>query len=189
MRTKEEVRQELALVESKIRDLCFNSFQAENKKNEYWSLKDISEGLRDELRFFEFKIIATDEELDIYENPIERSNKKYHITLHGIPREIGLIEICYDTTVVRSRGHIGYEMDERYRGNSYMSKALELLVDEMLSRNLDNPTLAVYPSNIPSIRTVEKFGGEIIHEAQNRFDWNIYRVDLKSKKQIKILTK
>ena len=54
---------------------------------------------------------------------------------------------------------------------------------------VDAPTLAAFPSNIPSVRTIEKFGGETIYQAQNRFDWNIYQVDLKSKKENKILSK
>ena len=57
----------------------------------------------------------------------------------------------------------------------------------MLSKNLDNPTLAIYPHNIPSVRTAEKFGGVVIYQAQNKFDWNIYQVDLKSKRENKTL--
>lgn len=181
MRKKEDIEKDLAQVDLQIAKLCFNSFSSEDEKNKYWNLKDQANDLREELRFLGYRKIATDEEIDIYENPVERGVKKYHITLHNVPKEIGSIKISYGATAIHRFGHIGYEIDEKYRGHNYTLRALEMLKDEMIEKGLLFPTIAAFPNNLPSIRIIENFGGKLIHEAQNRFDWNIYQVRLKEK--------
>ena len=178
MRSKEEIQKELASVDLEIAKLCFKS----QRENDYDSLREKAKALREELRFLTFRKIATDYEIDVFEEPHQRGVKYYHITLHDIPKEIGYIKVSYGANCVQKFGNIGYELDERYRGHNYTIKALEMLVDEMLSRGLEKPTIAAKPSNIPSVRIIEKFGGRIIYGSQNQFDWNIYQVDLSKKK-------
>ena len=185
MRTKEELKKELRCIDLEIAELLCSS----DRENRYNELSRKSRALREEIRFMDYKLIATDYEIDIYEVPVERYVKYYWITPHNLFEEIGFVKICYGAAAKQRMGNIGYEIKEAYRGKGYAYRALEMLVDEMLSRNLDAPTLAAFPSNIPSVHTIEKFGGEKIYQAKNRFDWNIYQVDLKSKKENKILSK
>lgn len=185
MRSKEEIHKELLHVDGQIAEMCYGG----KRDKTYEELREKSKRLRDELRFLKYRKIATDYEIDVYDEPYENGVKHYRITLHDIPMEIGFIKICYGATCIPRFGHIGYEMDQKYRGHNYTFKALNLLVEEMHERGLDKPTLAVRPENLPSVRVVEKFGGETIYEARNRFDWNLYQVDLTKKLGQKILTK
>ena len=183
MRSKEEIKKELSHIDLMIAERCFANRTGEELDN----LRRKARCLREEMRFTDYNLVATDYEIDVYEDPVERNVKHYRITPHNIPFEIGFIKVSYGVAAKPRIGNIGYEISSEYRGHNYTSKALELLVDEMLSKNLDNPTLAIYPHNIPSVRTAEKFGGVVIYQAQNKFDWNIYQVDLKSKRENKTL--
>lgn len=185
MRTREEIQNDLNNVDRRIVEMCF----AGKIEDDYWLLKKQASALREELQFLAFRRIATDGEIDIYENPVERGVKQYHITLHDIPQEIGHIKISYGAHVIPRYGHIGYEIASKYRGHNYTSRALEMLVDEMIEKGLEEPTLAAFPHNLPSVHIIEKFGGNIIHEAKNKFDWNIYQVNLLEKRKSKALTK
>ena len=185
MKTKEELKKELRLVDLEIAELLCSS----DREKRYDGLSQRARALREEIRFMDYKLVASDYEIDIYEVPVERYVKYYWITPHNLFKEIGFVKITYGVAAKPRMGNIGYEIKEAYRGKDYAYRALEMLVDEMLSRNLDNPTLAALPSNIPSVRTIEKFGGEVIYQAKNRFDWNIYQVDLKAKRQNRVLTK
>lgn len=185
MRSRDEIKKELSQVDLQIAELCFSGRRDES----YPDLREKADSLREELKFVDFRIIATDYEIDVYDAPYERGVKHYHIAPHGIPREIGFIKISYGANCIPRFGNIGYEMDEKYRGNNYTLRALEMLVEEMMAHGLTRPTLAAKPDNLPSVRIIEKFGGETIHKAQNPFDWNIYQVDLEKKIGQKVMKK
>ena len=185
MRSKEEIEKELSAVDLGIAKLCFKS----QREADYDSLRQKARALREELRFSTFRKIATDYEIDVFEEPHQRGVKYYYIALHDVPKEIGYIKVSYGTNCVQKFGNIGYELDPKYRGNNYTIKALEMLVGEMLSMGLEKPTIAAKPSNIPSVRIIEKFGGEIIYQSKNQFDWNVYQVDLSPKKGQIVLKK
>lgn len=185
MRSRDEIKKELAQIDLQIAKSCFEGKRAEN----YPLLKEKADSLREELRFIDFKKVATDYEIDLYEAPYERGVKYYRITPHNVIKEIGFIKISYGAHCIPKYGHIGYEMDEKYRGNNYTIRALEMLVEEMMQRGLTKPTIAAKPSNIPSVRIIEKFGGIVIHQAINQFDWNIYQVDLEKKIGQKVIKK
>ena len=72
-------------------------------------------------------------------------------------------------------GNVGAELNKEYRGNRYSLQALELLKDIMIDKGLTKPIFTVRPNNIPSIKTIENFGGKLIEEEP---DLNIYEVDL-----------
>lgn len=185
MRSRDEIEKDLAQIDLQIAKACF-----EGKRDEiYPELKEKADSLREELKFVDFKKIATDYEIDLYEAPYERGVKYYRITPHDVVKEIGFIKISYGANCIPRYGNIGYEIDERYRGNNYTIRALEMLVEEMMLRGLTKPTLAAKQSNIPSVRIIEKFGGKVIHQAQNQFDWNIYQVDLENKIGQKVMKK
>ena len=185
MRSKEEIQKELSLVDLEIAKLCFKG----QNEIDYNILREKARSLREELRFSNFRKIATDYEIDIFEEPHQRGVKYYHITLHDIPLEIGYIKVSYGSNCIQKFGNIGYELDPKYRGHNYTIKALEMLVEEMLSRGLEKPTIAAKPTNIPSVKIIEKFGGEKIYESKNQFDWNVYQVDLSKKKGQIVLKK
>lgn len=62
-------------------------------------------------------------------------------------------------------GHIGYDIRPSFRNRGYASEMLALALEEARQRGLDWVLLTVAPSNRPSIRVIEKNGGELIGTA------------------------
>lgn len=133
------------------------------------------------------KVISTDE-LDIYVENKGFSHYIYHLTLHEDIKEIGHIRVTYKECDDKF-GNIGYEIKRQYQGCNFALKALELLEDEMIQRGLTKPIITAYPYNLPSIRTIEKFGGVLIREHDNLITYNKYQVDLLNKRQESIKQK
>ena len=133
------------------------------------------------------KVVSTDE-LDIYVENKGFSHYIYHLTLHEDIKEIGHIRVTYKECDDKY-GNIGYEIKRQYQGHGFALKALELLEEEMIKRGLTNPIITAYPHNLPSIRTIEKFGGVLISESHNLVNYNKYQVDLLKKKEEKIKQK
>ncbi len=63
-------------------------------------------------------------------------------------------------------GHIGYRVKEPFRGHHYAEKACRLLFQ--LAKKHDMPYLIITcnPDNLPSRRTCERLGGELIEIAE-----------------------
>ena len=55
-------------------------------------------------------------------------------------------------------GHIGYSVDESFRGNAYALKACGMLKDLAILHGLRKLIITVNPDNYPSRRTCEKLG-------------------------------
>ena len=51
----------------------------------------------------------------------------------------------------------------------------------MITKGLTNIIITAYPDNLPSIKTIESFGGLLIKEANDDQNWNTYEVDLLNK--------
>lgn len=86
----------------------------------------------------------------------ELDNEYYFIALHN-GQFIGCIE--YRGLHSSDFGDIGYKIDEEYRGNGYAFRALSLLGDILLENGLEETWIAALASNLPSTRTIEKYGG------------------------------
>ena len=127
------------------------------------------------------KVVSTDE-LDIYAENKGFSRYIYHLMLHGDTKEIGHIRVTYKECDDKY-GNIGYEIKKQYQGHGFALKALELLQDEMIQKGLTSPIITAYPHNLPSIRTIEKFGGVLVPESYNLVNYNKYQVDLLKKKE------
>jgi predicted acetyltransferase len=59
-------------------------------------------------------------------------------------------------------GHIGFEIDEKYRGHNYASKAVMLLKPFTKEILVENALITCDEDNSASRRTIEKCGGELI---------------------------
>lgn len=119
----------------------------------------------------------SDGELDLIINEHKGNGDRdvyYDIRLTDTSVYIGKIRVTY-ANPVKFFGDIGYKIKKEYRGNGYMLKALNVLKKPLCERGLTHPRLTVYPSNIPSVKTIEKFGGKKV-ETTGFYD--IYEVDL-----------
>lgn len=58
-------------------------------------------------------------------------------------------------------GHIGYRIDEPYRGHGYAASACQLIIPLMQELHLKTICITANPDNIPSRKTCEKIGCEL----------------------------
>jgi predicted acetyltransferase len=62
-------------------------------------------------------------------------------------------------------GHIGYDIRPSCRNRGYATRMLAMVLEEARRRDMDWVLLTVDPANTPSIRVIEKNGGEKIGTA------------------------
>lgn len=63
-------------------------------------------------------------------------------------------------------GHIGYAVNEEYRGRHYAAKACKLLFELAKKHGMDHLYITCDPDNIPSRRTCERLHGELLEIAE-----------------------
>lgn len=132
----------------------------------------------DELEMIK-KADYSDGELDLLINEHKGNGTNdvwYDIRLTNTPIYIGEIRVTY-CNPIKFFGDIGYELKKEYRGNGYMLKALNVLKEPLRERGLIHPRFTVYPSNIPSVKTIEHFGGK---KVDTTGFYDIYQVDIDS---------
>ena len=56
-------------------------------------------------------------------------------------------------------GHIGYRVEEQFRGNNYALKACRIMFKQARKHGMKQLLITCNPDNIPSRRTLEKLGG------------------------------
>lgn len=59
-------------------------------------------------------------------------------------------------------GHIGYGVDKKYRGNHYAARSVKLLFSFAKKHGLNPLWITCNPENIPSRKTCELAGGELV---------------------------
>lgn len=79
--------------------------------------------------------------------------------------DAGHVNVRYEDTehVLLASGHIGYAVDEPFRGNRLASKAC-LALKPWLPEVRKQFLITVDPDNYPSIRTIETIGAEFLDE-------------------------
>jgi len=63
-------------------------------------------------------------------------------------------------------GHIGYGIDEAHRGHHYAEEASRILFRLAKAHGMDYLYITCDPDNLPSRRTCERLGGELLEIAQ-----------------------
>ncbi len=95
----------------------------------------------------------------------------YSICLSGEKKVIGKIEYMgYHTN--EFLGDVGFVIDPEYRGNSYAYHALCLVGELLKEKGIDDFWISAYKTNIPSVKTIEKYGGVVI-KSDDRY--NLYQ--------------
>lgn len=120
------------------------------------------ERINSELRVYEGDPDLTDGEIDIYFQDNEQQIYfKGQIFLHNTPVMIGNIEYRGPNNGPWL-GDIGYTIEQPFRGHNYAYKALKLIKEKIIASGIDNVIITTDIDNIPSQRTIEKFGGKKI---------------------------
>lgn len=104
--------------------------------------------------------------IDGRENDQNNILGNYSICLSGEKKVVG--EICYrGYHVSEFMGDIGYSIDMNFRGNNYAYQALCLLGELLKENGVEDFWAAAYKNNIPSLKTIEKYGGVFVDTNNN----------------------
>ncbi len=72
-------------------------------------------------------------------------------------------------------GNIGYGVDAEYRGHNYAAKSCDLLFKLAKEHGMSYIIITCQPDNIPSYKTCEKCGGELLEIADIPQDNEMYQ--------------
>ncbi len=121
----------------------------------------------------------SDNEIDLYKS-VNNEEINYIIKLNKNDECIGFID--YRKESVDTLGNIGYGIKPACRGNNYALKALNLVALDLLNEGVEDLIITAFKDNIPSIKTIENFGGILI---DIKDDILIYKCKLNKKRVIK----
>ncbi len=122
---------------------------------------------------FEFlypgKLINKDLELVLIKKTPANEEKKYFSAYKFEMRhkktneKMGHIDLrISNNEIIKYIGHIGYGVDEKFRGNRYASRSVKLLFTLAKKHELNPLWITCYPENIPSKKTCKFAGGKLI---------------------------
>lgn len=86
----------------------------------------------------------------------EMRNAKTHKRIGDITLRIGF------NANIKYGGNIGYGVDETYRGNHYAARGCLLLFPFAKQHGMKTLWITCNPENIPSRKTCERIGGELV---------------------------
>lgn len=87
----------------------------------------------------------------------------FDICLHGTEIKAGIISLRVGfNRNIKYGGNIGYGVFEKYRGHHYAAKACLLLKDIAKKHELENIIITCDPDNLPSRKTCEYIGAELL---------------------------
>jgi predicted acetyltransferase len=137
-----------------------------------------------DFRFNDYGVL-TDGEIEVVVNQKRPANPQkgylpayeFDIRLPGKPGSIGGVSLRIGNTdyVIKYAGHIGYGIDERYRGNRYAAKACSVIRQVALDHGLKVLWITCNPDNHPSRRTCEILGCEFVEIVDLPEDTDMYR--------------
>ena len=100
-------------------------------------------------------------------DPVKKYVPAYYFKIcdrEGRPMGVCDLRIGYNNNLYYG-GHIGYAIDEPYRGHHYAEKACRLLFELAKKHGMAYLYITCVPENAPSRRTCERLGGELLEIA------------------------
>lgn len=110
-------------------------------------------------------ILNTDGKIDLtIPKDFEEYDNTIDIYLHGTDELVGMIwfEDFSDDEFTKYYGNVGYEIKEKFRRKGYALEALKLLKKVMLDNDINKMIFSIFPNNVASRKTAEKFGARIL---------------------------
>lgn len=83
-------------------------------------------------------------------------------------------------------GNIGYEIEEIFRGNNFAYKACKLVLQIAKAHGMNEIILTCDENNIPSYKTIEKLGGELVEITKPPVNYFAYRENMKKQRIYKL---
>ena len=101
----------------------------------------------------------------------------FDVRLPGRRGVVGRVSLRVGNTkhLVMYGGHVGYGINERYRGNRYAAKACSLIRPVALDHGLETLWITCNPDNYASRRTCEILGCELVEIVDLPEDTDMYR--------------
>jgi predicted acetyltransferase len=102
---------------------------------------------------------------------------EFTVRLPVIHTPVGRINLRIGNTehVIKYGGHIGYGIEEKYRGHHYAAKACRLIKQVALDHGLDTLWITCNPDNYPSRRTLEILGCKLVEIIDLPEDLDMYK--------------
>ena len=159
---------------------------AENFKNEFFEMQEQfinGSAMLDQMEYEQWLILNTNNR---HENTVSSGwveATTFFVVRKDDKKIIGMIDIRHNLGndfLAQYGGHIGYSVCPNERKKGYATEMLRMGLEYAKSLNIEKVMLACYSDNIPSIRTIEKCGGEL-SETKCYPDGkpvNIYWIDL-----------
>ena len=97
-------------------------------------------------------------------------NTKTGAVMGNISLRVGLTEKLKELG-----GHIGYEVEEQYRGNNYAARSCRLLYPLFRKLEINPAVITCALDNLPSVRTIESLGGTLIATKSVEIEPSIFR--------------
>lgn len=169
IRKREATKHSLSIIEEAINEIKDNSrFIRLLNKLDMEKLRTTLalDRINAELRVYEGEPDLTDGEINIYITQTNGLCFKGEIFLASTPVCIGNIEYRGPDNS-QWLGDIGYSIYPPFQGHNYAYKALELIREKIMNMGIDNVVITTNIENIPSKKTIEKFGGVLIEGANN----------------------
>lgn len=141
--------------------------------------------MKRQLKFFNpGKLVDGDLELCLVEKrPADPKRKRspcyvFEMRKAGGKAWIGTIRLRIDSTrVLRLPGHLGFDVNTRYRGRHYAAKSCRLLLPLAQAHGLASIWITCDPKNLASRRTCELAGGKYVETVRIPSDHEMYSKD------------
>jgi len=107
----------------------------------------------------------------------------YNIILKTTNQPIGKISIRIGNNFHSYyNGNIGYEIDEKFRGNNYSYKACLMVLEVAKYHKMKKLNLSCNHDNISSYKTIEKLGAKLLEETVPPKEYIYYRKNMPKQK-------
>lgn len=144
----------------------------------------MTRGSMAEFKFFDYEPLTDGEIEVIVKDKVPADDElgyvngyKFAICLSENKHPVGRINLRIANTegIMKYIGHIGYGIEEEYRGNHYAAKACELIKRVALDHGFDTLWITCNPDNQPSRRTCEILGCKLVEIVDLPEDIDMYR--------------
>lgn len=119
------------------------------------------------------------------DNSGEETLPTYRFAMVHFPQVIRMgfinLRIGHGANLMLYRGHIGYGVEPEFRGHGYAARACRLLLPLARRHGLDPLWITCNPDNIPSRKTCERLGAELVEIVNVPEDTEAYRAGARIK--------
>jgi len=124
----------------------------------------------------EIEVIVAEKRPDVTGKPYTPAYC-FDICLPDSSQPVGSIDlrITNTTHIIMYGGHIGYDINRKYRGNRYAVKACNLVKQVALDHGFRTLWITCNPDNYPSRRTCEILGCELVEVVDVPVNTAMYR--------------